>query len=259
MQPDANYANNIDAGTKIILTKERINTAATRIATVSKLEKLLGVDNIEDFKLNNERIFKDLRPHEIDRWGQLLGKIDDKLLTVAMEFASRNEDGKSNDLLSKLKFVHHYALNNSVNLTVVPQKERIVQFLTSLADPNSGASADMQQLFSKLKQEVSGYNATLRTPFSSDDSATYHYYKHKDVGGRELSPLEFFTTMKDHVNNITLPTETMLSQDGSKVFTTTIDPTTGFKAVMMQNAGNTAIAKATMVTFYHDKRIHVIN
>ncbi|KAA0202502.1 putative metal responsive transcript [Hyalella azteca] len=257
LQSDANYANNFGADMKQIFMKERVNVDANRRKTVSKLEELLGVNDLEEFKLNNEKIFKDLRPHQIDRLGQLLEKSDEKVLKVVKEFASRTKCKNFSDFCNMKEFVDQYTLKNSVNLTDLPEEQRFGQFLSKLTDPNSGASADMQLYFSELKQKISGFNATLPTPFPSDNSAITHYYKHKDVGGRELSVSEYFTALKNHLGSTTLLTESVLSQEGNKVFITTKDPATGFKAITIQNVGNPADARAKIATFYYDERVHV--
>ena len=221
---DANYASTtfLEDVSEIVKT-ERVNFEISRRQTLDKLRQNLGVQDLQNYKVAGKAIFHDMDPHQIDRIGVVMEQCkvwgDSQLLKAIKIFAEKTGCTNASDFVACLEIVDKFKAAEGRRLKDMRRKSRSAYIVQQLNDPNSNLMnkfcSDYDQVFSK----VSPLNATADQPFKSDKLAAYHFIKHRNFQGRELTPKGYFDKVKKLFNakHHSADFKPKLSQDGHEL------------------------------------------
>lgn len=261
----------------------QINFETMRQETVQRLCQTFGTENIKDITVGGKKIFANATPHEIDRLRVVLENTtqnDANIMNIATEFAAMRECNSTRDFIifaeyfvadlqetvksyeanyqtslanakrepgfKQAKFDESYMGKTGVKRAQFHKQKALEQYLSD------EGFANLNDRFNNLKDTVGPLNSACQPGFFTDGAATYHYLKHKHFGSAgELTPEQYFQIAEEVVGNPTNRTNSMLSQDGSCVMITYLEPERGVKAVKIDRQGGSGIA-----TVMYDDRVY---
>ena len=267
---------------KTYCRKYQIAFESMREETVKKLCQMYGKENVRDIVVENKKIFANVTPHEVDRLRVVLENTvenNQTILEMATEFAkSRNCTTATEFIIYAEYFVAElnesvktYEANYQKDLAVaktqpgfnqsmfdegrgIERGVKRVQFHKQKAldqFTNKKGYDELNKRYNNQKAIVAPLNQKCQPGFFSDDAATYHFIKHKYFGSSgELTAAHYFKIAEEVVGNPTNITNSVLSQDGSCVMITYIEPERGVRAIKIDRQGDTGIA-----TVMYDKKV----
>lgn len=265
---------------KTYCKRHQIAFESMRAETLKKLCQLYGKDNVKDIIVGGKKIFANPTPHEIDRLRVVLENTmqnNETILEMATEFAKSrscattkdfiiyaeyfvadlNETVKSyeesyrKDLVAakklpgfnQVKFDEARGIERGMKRVQFHKEKALNQFQSKNYDK-------LNERYENFKSKVAPLNQKCEPGFFSDDAATYHYVKHKHFGSSgELTPEQYFQIAEDVVGNSTNQSNSVLSQDGSCVMITYLEPERGVRAIKIDRQEQSGIA----TVMYDDK------
>ncbi|XP_034828125.1 uncharacterized protein [Maniola hyperantus] len=260
-----------------------------REETMKKLCQIYGKEKVNDIVVGGKKIFANATPHEIDRLRVVLentAKSDKTIIDMATEFAKTRGCTNTKDFLlyteyfvadlnetvmsyeagyqkelaaskeqlgkafKQAKFDRDYCMGEKgVSRIDLHRQRALDQF------KNPEGYEDLNRRYETLKSEVAPWNRKCQPGFFGDDAATYHYLKHyKDW--KAMGPLtieQYFKLAEEVVGNPTNQTNAMLSQDGSCVMITYLEPQRGVRAIKIDLQGGSGIATVMYQKVKKDK------
>ncbi|XP_045770870.1 uncharacterized protein LOC123871232 [Maniola jurtina] len=257
--------------------KHQIAFESMREETMKKLCQIYGKEKVNDIVVGGKKIFANATPHEIDRLRVVLentAKNDKTIIDMATEFARTRGCTTTKDFLlyteyfvadlnetvssyeagyqkslaaskaqlgkafNQAKFDQEYGMERGVGRVDLHRQRALDQFKTP------EGYEDLNKRYETLKSKVSPWNQNCQPGFFGDDAATYHYLKHyKDFKAMgKLTIEQYFKLAEEVVGNPTNQTNAMLSQDGSCVMITYLEPQRGVRAVKIDRQGDSGIA-----------------
>uniref|UniRef100_A0A1B6EX91 DUF4781 domain-containing protein n=1 Tax=Cuerna arida TaxID=1464854 RepID=A0A1B6EX91_9HEMI len=248
---------------KMYCRKHQIFFESMRKETMQKLCQMYGKENVNDIVVGGKKIFANATPHEIDRMRVILentAKNNQEILQKTTEFAASSGCTTTKDFII---YTEYFVadLNDTVNSYEARYQQDLAaaktqpDFKQSKFDEDRGIGrgmkrnefhrqkamdqfktkedyARLKERYDCLKSKVASLNQKCKPGFFSDDAATYHYLKHKQFGtSGDLTEEQYFQLAEEVVGNPTNKTNSMLSQDGSCVMITYIEPERGVRAI----------------------------
>lgn len=267
---------------KVYCRKHQIAFESMRQETLKKLCEMYGKQNVRDIVVGNKKIFANATPHDVDRLRVVLentAQNNQTILEMATEFAKSRNCSTTKDFVLFAEYfvadlnetIHTYEANYQKDLAAaktrpgfnqskfdqdrgIKQGVKRTQFHKQKAMDqfkNPEGYNKLNERYNNQKARVAPLNQKCQPGFFSDDAATYHYLKHKHFGSSgELTPEQYFQIAEEVVGNPTNKTNAMLSQDGSCVMITYIEPKRGVRAIKIDRQGNSGIA-----TVMYDKKV----
>ncbi|KAG8271668.1 hypothetical protein J6590_057688 [Homalodisca vitripennis] len=259
---------------KVYCRKHQIAFESMRKETTQKLCQMYGKENLNDIVVGGKKIFANATPHEIDRLRVVLentAKNNQEILQMTTEFAASSGCTTTKDFIIYTEYfvadlnetVNSYEARYQQDLTAAKTQP---DFKQSKFDEDRGIGqgmkrkefhrqkamnqfkteedyARLKERYNSLKSKVAPLNQKCKPGFFSDDAATYHHLKHKHFGtSGNLTEEQYFEIAQEVVGNPTNKKNSMLSQDGSCVMITYIEPERGVRAIKIDRDGNSGIA-----------------
>uniref|UniRef100_A0A1B6M3D4 DUF4781 domain-containing protein n=2 Tax=Graphocephala atropunctata TaxID=36148 RepID=A0A1B6M3D4_9HEMI len=266
---------------KTFCKNHQIAFESMRKETLEKLCQMYGAKDVRDITVGEKKIFENASPHEVDRLRVVLentAQNDQMILERATEFAKSRNCTSTKDFIIFLEYfvtdlnetVSSYEGKYQKDLAAAKTQPgfnqskfdeargivrgvKRVKFHKQKALDQFKCEEGYKKLnrrYDKLKTKVAPLNQKCQPGFFSDDSATYHYLKHKRFGSESLTAEQYFQLAEDVVGNPTNKTNSVLSQDGGCVMITYLEPQRGVRAIKIDRQGASGIA-----TVMYDEKI----
>lgn len=256
---------------KVFCKEHQIAFESMREETMKKLCQMYGKEKANDIVVGGKKIFANATPHDVDRLRVVLENTmqeNSTILEMATEFAQSRGCTSTKDFIILAEYLVA-DLNDMVRSYETSYQSDLAQaktkpdFNQATFDKNRGIEGkrvkfhrqkalnqikndegkqELNQRYNTLKSEVGPLNQQCKPGFFSDDSATYHYIKHKHFKTGEITPEQYFQIAEEVVGNPVNKTNSILSQDGSCVMITYKEPVNEVKVIKIDRCGDSGIA-----------------
>jgi hypothetical protein len=254
-----------------IARENRIAFEYQRKIAYGKLSKAFNESKLENVNINGNKIFSNIKPHEIDRLDSVLknaGKgYDERCLDVGIEFAKTVKCKNVTEFCAALEYVIRQmdaevkaCKDSNPNPNRGPNIKAadfyFEQVYNEFIDPNNGRLAELKANFEQLQNQCGQANARGIPRFGNLMAAANHYDKHKLFPtidpNNPLSVDEYFIIAREVTSRPITPENSRITQNGASVCITFTDPAIGAVAVRYDNLAD---RKSVIATLMYDKRV----
>jgi len=198
------------------LNPYRLKFIKEREKSYRDLKELYKVENLEDVVICGIKIFKDIKPHEVDRLYNVVEEcnrydVTEKCFKFGHELATA---------LSCTNITDYCAVVDIARCWLINKVKKTKKLLDELFNESKfkDTLGELRTEFEHLVEECRPKNEQIHPGFSSPITATTHYMKHSKFGDEQLGlTVEKYFEIAGYISQLYKDFKPIWTQDGSSL------------------------------------------